>query len=162
MNFCRYPSPLGNLLLAEEEDAIVYCQWEDTIDEQMIEKWTEDKEQNSVLLTEACHQLTEYFAQKRKTFTLPIRLKGTPFQQIVWDGLLQIPYGETLSYAELARRIGRNKAARAVGNANHHNPLMIIVPCHRVVTSNGEISGYAGGTARKAWLLEKEKGHNKL
>jgi len=162
MNFCRYPSPLGNLLLAEEEDAIVYCQWEDTIDEQMIEKWTEDKEQNSVLLTEACHQLTEYFAQKRKTFTLPIRLKGTPFQQIVWDGLLQIPYGETLSYAELARRIGRNKAARAVGNANHHNPLMIIIPCHRVVASNGEISGYAGGTARKAWLLEKEKGHNKL
>ena len=162
MHFCRYPSPLGNLLLAEEEDAIVYCQWEDTIDEQMIEKWTEDKEQNSVLLTEACHQLTEYFAQKRKTFTLPIRLKGTPFQQIVWDGLLQIPYGETLSYAELARRIGRNKAARAVGNANHHNPLMIIIPCHRVVASNGEISGYAGGTARKAWLLEKEKGHNKL
>ena len=162
MNFCRYPSPLGNLLLAEEEDAIVYCQWEDTIDEQMIEKWTEDKEQNSVLLTEACHQLTEYFAQKRKTFTLPLRLKGTPFQQIVWDGLLQSPYGETLSYAELARRIGRNKAARAVGNANHHNPLMIIIPCHRVVASNGEISGYAGGTARKAWLLEKEKGHNKL
>ena len=162
MHFCRYPSPLGNLILAEEEGAIVYCQWEDTIDEQMIEKWTEDKEQNSVLLTEACHQLTEYFAQKRKTFTLPIRLKGTPFQQIVWDGLLQIPYGETLSYAELARRIGRNKAARAVGNANHHNPLMIIIPCHRVVASNGEISGYAGGTARKAWLLEKEKGHNKL
>ena len=159
MHFCRYPSPLGNLLLTEEEDAIVYCQWEDTIDEQMIEKWTEDKEQNSVLLTEACHQLTEYFAQKRKTFTLPIRLKGTPFQQIVWDGLLQIPYGETLSYAELARRIGRNKAARAVGNANHHNPLMIIIPCHRVVASNGEISGYAGGIARKAWLLEKEKGN---
>ena len=162
MHFCRYSSPLGNLLLAEEEDAIVYCQWEDTIDEQMIEKWTEDKEQNSVLLTDACHQLTEYFAQKRKTFTLPIRLKGTPFQQIVWDGLLQIPYGETLSYAELARQIGREKAARAVGNANHHNPLMIIIPCHRVVASNGEISGYAGGTARKAWLLEKEKGHNKL
>ena len=162
MYFCRYPSPLGNLILAEEEDAIVYCQWEDTIDKQMITMWEEDKELNSMLLTEACCQLTEYFTHKRKTFNLPIRLKGTPFQQIVWDGLLQIPYGETLSYAELARRIGRNKAARAVGNANHHNPLMIIMPCHRVVTSNGEISGYAGGAARKAWLLEKEKGHNKL
>ena len=78
MHFCRYPSPLGNLLLAEEEDAIVYCQWEDTIDEQKVAKWTEDKEKNSVLLTEACRQLTEYFTQKRKTFNLPIRLKGTP------------------------------------------------------------------------------------
>ena len=159
MNFCRYSSPLGNLILAEEEDAIVYCQWEDTIDERMIAKWTEDKEQNSVLLTEACRQLTEYFTQKRKTFNLPIRLNGTSFQLLAWEGLRQISYGETLSYAELARRIARNKAARAVGNANHHNPLMVIIPCHRVVASNGELGGYAGGTARKAWLLEKEKGN---
>ena len=156
MYFCRYSSPLGNLILAEEEDAIVYCQWEDTIDEQKIAKWTEDKEQNSVLLTEACRQLTEYFTQKRKTFNLPIRLKGTPFQLHAWEGLQQIPYGETLSYAGLARQIDREKAARAVGNANHHNPLMVIIPCHRVVASNGELGGYAGGTARKAWLLEKE------
>jgi len=154
MYFCRYPSPLGNLILAEEEDAIVYCQWEDTIDEH--------KEQNSVLLTEACRQLTEYFTHKLKTFNLPMRLNGTSFQLLAWEGLRQIPYGETLSYAELARRIGRNKAARAVGNANHHNPLMVIIPCHRVVASNGELGGYAGGTARKVWLLEKEKGHNKL
>lgn len=89
MYFCCYPSPLGNLILAEEEDAIVFCQWEDTIDEQMIAKWTEDREQNSVLLTEACRQLTEYFTQKRKTFNLPIRLNGTPFQQIVWKGVAQ-------------------------------------------------------------------------
>jgi len=158
MYFCRYSSPLGNLILAEEEDAIVYCQWEDTIDEQKVAKWTEDKEQNSVLLTEACRQLTEYFTQKRKTFNLPIRLKGTPFQLHAWEGLQQIPYGETLSYAGLARQIDREKAARAVGNANHHNPLMVIIPCHRVVASNGELGGYAGGIARKAWLLEKEKG----
>ena len=91
-----------------------------------------------------------------------LQILGTPFQQIVWKGLQQIPYGETLSYAELARQIGREKAARAVGNSNHHNPLMVIIPCHRVVASNGELGGYAGGTARKAWLLEKEKGHNKL
>ena len=159
MHFCRDPSPLGNLLLAEEEGAIVYCQWEDTIDEQKVAKWTEDKEKNSVLLTEACRQLTEYFTQKRKTFNLPIRLKGTPFQLHAWEGLQQIPYGETLSYAGLARQIGREKTARAVGNANHHNPLMIIIPCHRVVASNGELGGYAVGTARKTWLLEKEKGN---
>ena len=159
MRFCRYPSPLGNLLIAEEGDAVVYCQWEDSVDERIIAIWEEDKEQQNALLTMACRQLTEYFAGKRKAFDLPIRLNGTPFQQIVWKGLQQIPYGETLSYADLARQIGRNKAARAVGNANHHNPLMIIIPCHRVVASNGKMGGYAGGIARKAWLLEKEKGN---
>ena len=159
MRFCRYPSPLGNLLIVEEGDAVVYCQWEDSVDERIISTWEEDKEQQNALLTVACRQLTEYFAGKRKAFDLPIRLNGTPFQQIVWKGLQQIPYGETLSYADLARQIGRNKAARAVGNANHHNPLMIIIPCHRVVASNGKMGGYAGGIARKAWLLEKEKGN---
>ena len=146
MHFCRYPSPLGNLILAEEEDAIAYCQWEDIINTSLSE----------------IYNITEYFTQKRKTFNLPMRLNGTSFQLLAWEGLRQIPYGETLSYAELARRIGRNKAARAVGNANHHNPLMVIIPCHRVVASNGELGGYAGGTARKVWLLEKEKGNNKL
>ena len=157
MHFCRYSSPLGKLLIGEEGNAIVYCQWEDSVDERFIATWEEDKEQQNALLTLACRQLIEYFAGKRKAFDLPIRLNGTPFQQIVWKGLQQIPYGETLSYAGLARQIGREKAARAVGNANNHNPLMIIIPCHRVVASNGEISGYAGGIARKAWLLEKEK-----
>lgn len=159
MHFCRYPSPLGNLLIAEEGDAVVYCQWEDSVDERIIATWEEDKEQQNALLTMACCQLTEYFAGKRKVFDLPIRLNGTPFQQIVWKGLQQIPYGETLSYADLARQIGCHKSARAVGNANHHNPLMIIIPCHRVVASNGKMGGYAGGIARKAWLLEKEKGN---
>ena len=159
MHFCRYSSPLGILLIGESGNAIVYCQWEDSVDGQFIATWEEDKEQQNALLTLACRQLTEYFAGKRKAFDLPIRLNGTPFQQIVWKGLQQIRYGETLSYAGLARQIGREKAARAVGNANHHNPLMIIIPCHRVVASNGEISGYAGGIARKAWLLEKEKGN---
>ncbi|WP_455074040.1 methylated-DNA--[protein]-cysteine S-methyltransferase [Prevotella fusca] len=159
MRFCRYPSPLGNLLIAEEGDAVVYCQWEDSVDERIIATWEEDEEQQNALLTVACRQLTEYFAGKRKAFDLPIRLNGTPFQQIVWKGLRQIPYGETLSYADLAHQIGRHKAARAVGNANHHNPLMIIIPCHRIVASNGKMGGYAGGIARKAWLLEKEKGN---
>ena len=159
MHFCHYPSPLGKLLIGESGNAIVYCQWEDSVDERFIATWEEDKERQNALLTLACRQMSEYFAGKRKAFDLPIRLNGTPFQQIVWKGLQQIPYGETLSYAGLARQIGREKAARAVGNANNHNPLMIIIPCHRVVASNGEISGYAGGIVRKAWLLEKEKGN---
>ena len=159
MHFCHYPSPLGKLLIGESGNAIVYCQWEDSVDERFIATWEEDKERQNALLTLACRQMSEYFAGKRKAFDLPIRLNGTPFQQIVWKGLQQIPYGEILSYAGLARQIGREKAARAVGNANNHNPLMIIIPCHRVVASNGEISGYAGGIVRKAWLLEKEKGN---
>lgn len=157
MYYCRYSSPLGNLLIAGAEDAVVYCLWEDTIDERMMATWEEDKSQKSTILTETCRQLTEYFAGTRKVFRLPLCLNGTPFQRLTWLGLQQIPYGETLSYADLARRTGRPKAARAIGNANHHNPLMLIIPCHRVITSNGEIGGYAGGTARKAWLLEKEK-----
>ena len=159
MHFCHYPSPLGKLLIGESGNAIVFCQWEDSVDERFIATWEEDKERQNALLTLACRQMSEYFAGKRKAFDLPIRLNGTPFQQIVWKGLQQIPYGETLSYTGLARQIGREKAARAVGNANNHNPLMIIIPCHRVVASNGELGGYAGGTARKAWLLEKEKGN---
>lgn len=141
MHFCHYPSPLGKLLIGESGNAIVFCQWEDSVDERFIATWEEDKEQQNSLLTLACRQLTEYFAGKRKAFDLPIRLNGTPFQQIVWKGLQQIPYGETLSYTGLARQIGREKAARAVGNANNHNPLMIIIPCHRVVASNGELGG---------------------
>lgn len=157
MYYCRYSSRLGNLLIAGAEDVVVYCLWEDTIDERMMATWEEDKSEKSTALTETCRQLTEYFAGTRKVFRLPLRLNGTPFQHLTWLGLQQIPYGETLSYADLARRTGRPKAVRAIGNANHHNPLMLIIPCHRVIASNGEISGYAGGTARKAWLLEKEK-----
>lgn len=157
MYYCRYSSPLGNLLIAGAEDVVVYCLWEDTIDERMMATWEEDKSEKSTALTETCRQLTEYFAGTRKVFRLPLRLNGTPFQHLTWLGLQQIPYGETLSYADLAKLTGRPKAVRAIGNANHHNPLMLIIPCHRVIASNGEIGGYAGGTARKAWLLEKEK-----
>lgn len=157
MRFRRYASPVGNLLIAEEKETVTYCLWEDTSDEQLTATWQEDKLQQSALMTETCRQLTEYFAGRRKTFDLPIQLNGTPFQRLAWNSLQQIPYGETISYAELARLMGHQKAARAVGNANHHNPLMIIIPCHRVVASNGKIGGYAGGIDRKTWLLEREK-----
>ncbi|HEV7239550.1 MAG TPA: methylated-DNA--[protein]-cysteine S-methyltransferase [Thermoanaerobaculia bacterium] len=101
-------------------------------------------------------QLTEYFSAKRKTFTFPLAPRGTPFQLAVWNALLEIPYGDTISYAELARRIGRPSAVRAVGAANGANPIPVIIPCHRVIGSNGTLTGYGGGIERKQWLLALE------
>jgi len=105
-------------------------------------------------------QLAEYFAGRRKAFTVKVdreALGGTDFQRRVWDGLEAIPYGDTISYGELALRIGRPAAVRAVGLANGRNPLSIIVPCHRVIGANGKLTGYGGGMERKRWLLELEK-----
>lgn len=101
-------------------------------------------------------QLTEYFSGKRKTFTFPLAPRGTAFQLAVWNALLEIPYGDTITYAELARRIGRPSAVRAVGAANGANPIPVIIPCHRVIGSNGTLTGYGGGIERKQWLLALE------
>ena len=101
-------------------------------------------------------QLGEYFAGKRQTFDLELGMRGTEFQLAVWNELLRIPFGETISYAELARRIGRPAAVRAVGAANGANPIPVIVPCHRVIGTNGSLTGYGGGIERKQWLLAHE------
>jgi methylated-DNA-[protein]-cysteine S-methyltransferase len=101
-------------------------------------------------------QLAEYFEGDRATFDLPIELEGTPFQRLVWRALLEIPYGETVTYGQLARRIGRPTASRAVGAANGRNPISVIVPCHRVVGADGALTGYGGGIERKRFLLELE------
>jgi methylated-DNA-[protein]-cysteine S-methyltransferase len=101
-------------------------------------------------------QLTEYFAGERQQFDVPLKLTGTPFQNRVWQELARIPFGETITYAELARRIGRPTAFRAVGHANGQNPISIIVPCHRVVATSGQLTGYGGGLPNKQWLLEHE------
>ena len=111
------------------------------------------------LLDEAADQLRDYFAGERSDFDLPLAMEGTPFQQRVWQELCEIPYGQTISYGELARRVGRPGSARAVGLANGRNPVAIIVPCHRVIGSNGKLTGYGGGLDRKAWLLDHEAGH---
>jgi len=108
-------------------------------------------------LREAARQLGEYFAGRRTEFDLPLALEGTLFQRRVWDALRQIPYGETISYGELARRIGRPTAVRAVGLANGRNPIGIVVPCHRVVGSDGSLTGYGGGLERKQFLLGFER-----
>jgi methylated-DNA-[protein]-cysteine S-methyltransferase len=102
-------------------------------------------------------QLTEYFAGTRQQFEVPLHLGGTPFQRQVWQELLRIPFGETISYAELARRVGKPAAARAVGHANGRNPISILVPCHRVIGADGRLTGYGGGMDKKQWLLAWER-----
>ena len=104
-------------------------------------------------------QLEEYFAGERTAFEVPLRLEGTEFQLRVWDALCRIPYGETISYGELARRVGNPKASRAVGLANGRNPVAIIVPCHRVIAADGTLGGYGGGLDRKSVLLDLEAGN---
>ncbi len=102
-------------------------------------------------------QLTEYFAGERQQFDVPLRLAGTPFQQRVWRELVEIPFGSTITYAELARRVGKPTASRAVGHANGGNPISIVVPCHRVIGADGKLTGYAGGVDRKRRLLDWER-----
>lgn len=109
------------------------------------------------LIKEAAKQLYEYLEGKRKAFDIPIRLEGTPFQKAVWQALLRIPYGETMTYGEIADRIGNPKAARAVGMANNRNPVAVFVPCHRVIGADGGLVGYASGLVIKRWLLDLEK-----
>ena len=117
----------------------------------------EIKNDASELLDLAQKELEEYFAGRRRAFSVPLSMHGTAFQQAVWHALMEIPYGQTAAYGQIARRIGREKACRAVGMANHVNPLPIFVPCHRVVGANGRLTGYAGGLEIKQILLQIEK-----
>ena len=109
------------------------------------------------LTAQVCRQLDEYFAGTRRTFDFPCRLRGTPFQRKVWAALCRIPYGETRTYKQIAEAVGSPKACRAVGMANHANPICIAVPCHRVIGTNGALTGYGGGLDMKAALLRLEK-----
>lgn len=114
------------------------------------------------VLLQAERELEEYFAGRRTAFSVPLSMHGTPFQMAVWAALRAIPYGETRSYGELAAQIGRHRACRAVGMANHVNPLPILVPCHRVVGADGRLTGYAGGLNVKEFLLKLEGAHVKV
>lgn len=109
------------------------------------------------ILEQAAREIGEYFEGKRRAFAVPTAAAGTPFQQAVWNALKEIPYGETRTYGEIARRIGHPRASRAVGQANNRNPLPIVVPCHRVIGASGALTGYAGGLAVKVRLLELER-----
>ena len=112
------------------------------------------------VVAQCVNQLDEYFQAKRKVFELALAPQGTDFQKRVWAQLLEIPYGETVSYLDVARAIGNAKSIRAVGAANGANPLSIIVPCHRVIGSDGKLTGYGGGLWRKEWLLNHERRHS--
>lgn len=149
--FAIYESPLGWILMEYAEGAITHFT--------PIANKPTKKGQANTLTEQAYQQLTEYLQGKRKIFDFPYILKGTPFQKKVWQALLTIPYGQTRSYKDIAVAIGNAKAARAVGMANHHNPLVIVVPCHRVIGANGKAVGYAHGLAMKAFLLDLEKAH---
>lgn len=142
-------SPIGPLTLVEEDAALT---------ELRLGNETQGLlPGDTPLLREAAAQLAEYFSGRRKAFDLPLRPKGTPFQLRCWDALLQIPFGETRSYGQQAAMIGNPKACRAVGMANHHNPLPVLIPCHRVVGANGSLTGYGGGLGIKKTLLQIER-----
>jgi methylated-DNA-[protein]-cysteine S-methyltransferase len=146
-------SPVGALFLTSDGEAITELFMEKhTGGPKPIGDWLRDDK----LFREAANQLRAYFAGELTEFELPIATGGAPFQQRVWAELQKIPYGSTISYGELARRLGNPKAARAVGAANGDNPISIIIPCHRVIGSNGKLTGYGGGIERKKFLLEFE------
>jgi methylated-DNA-[protein]-cysteine S-methyltransferase len=151
----KMKSPVGELTLVASEKGLAAILWEDDDPLRVrIELGLEDT--HHPVLVEAERQLNEYFAGTRREFSVVLDLVGTPFQQSVWRALLGIPFGETRSYGELARQIGRPRAARAVGAANGKNPVSIIAPCHRVVGSSGDLTGFAGGLVAKALLLRLE------
>jgi methylated-DNA-[protein]-cysteine S-methyltransferase len=153
--YTHFDSPIGPLLLTTDGEALTAI-YMDLPGEPSLEMkgWVCDA--GAGALPETVRQLGEYFAGSRREFDLPMRLAGTEFQQRVWRHLSDIRYGETLSYGELARRIGNPNASRAVGLANGRNPIPILVPCHRVIGADGSLTGYGGGLERKRWLLAHE------
>jgi len=148
-------SPVGKLKLVASDKGLAAILWENDNPERVrLNPVVEDKRHPALL--EAERQLNDYFAGKLKKFSLALDAKGTEFQKKVWQALLTIPFGETRSYGQIARQIGRPKAVRAVGAANGKNPLSIVAPCHRVIGSNGKLTGFAGGLEVKACLLGLE------
>lgn len=151
--YTRFASPVGPLLLAGDAKAL---QWVSFESGKHVVPPQADWKQNRTAFAEVIRQLQAYFRGELKEFDLPLKMEGTEFQLRVWNALRAIPYGETISYAQLARRIGNPKAVRAVGLANGSNPIPIIVPCHRVIGSDGSLTGFGGGIPTKKKLLELE------
>lgn len=151
-----YASPLGPLLLVARDQALVELRFADgdTLDERPDDG---DEDPTHEVLAATIAQLDEYFAGSRREFDLPLAPRGSDFQQQAWAALLTIPFGETISYGEQARRLGDPRKARAVGGANGRNPIPIIVPCHRVIGADGSLTGFSAGMSRKVWLLEHEQ-----
>lgn len=157
-----YESPCGTLLLGAFDDRLCLCDWQvekhrDKVDKR-LQKILDAKfaEGSSAVLEKAVHQLDEYFAGTRRDFDVPLLFVGTDFQKAVWNDLLDIPYGETVSYGEMARRLGKPKYVRAVANANGANAISIFAPCHRVIGKDSSLTGYGGGLDAKRYLLAIE------
>ncbi len=153
MWFDEFATPVGKLIVAVDERGVRHVLFETSHHAlPPMDGWQRDKSATR----EVREQLLDYFAGRRKGFDLPINPVGTPFQRKVWLTLAKIPYGKTWSYGELAHKVGKPAAARAVGAASGRNPLPILLPCHRVVGSDGSLTGFGGGLSVKAWLLSHE------
>lgn len=158
-----YKTPFGELILGAYNHQLCLCDWTYRRMRNSIDKRLQTglkasyREQDCDVLENTRSQLDEYFLHKRQQFDLPLLMIGTDFQQSIWNSLLSIPYGETRSYAELAELINNKQAVRAVASANGANAMSIIIPCHRVIGSNGELTGYAGGLPAKRRLLKLEQ-----
>lgn len=145
-----YNSPIGIVEVVSDENSIIQLEF--------VENATENDLQGAPqVLGSALQQIEEYFLGKRSVFDLKLNAKGTEFQQKVWHSLIDVPYGNTACYGEIAAAVGNSKASRAVGGANNKNKIAIIIPCHRIVGADGSLTGYAGGLWRKEWLLKHEK-----
>jgi len=156
LSYKTIESPVGQLKLVASDEGLVAILWEhDSPRRVRLNDLVADERHPVLVQTEK--QLSEYFAGKRKTFSVALDMRGTRFQKNVWDALLAIPFGETRSYGQLAKQLGNPRATRAVGAANGRNPLSIIVPCHRVIGSSGKLTGFAGGLEAKAHLLNLER-----
>lgn len=159
----RYVSPCGELLLGAFDGRLCLCDWQTEkhrgfVDRRLLHLLHADMQEGTCeVIATAAQQLDEYFAGERKTFDVPLLFVGTDFQKKVWNDLLRIPYGETISYGAMAARIGMPKAVRAVANANGANAISIFVPCHRVIGSDKSLTGYGGGLEVKKYLLNLEQ-----
>jgi methylated-DNA-[protein]-cysteine S-methyltransferase len=159
MNYCYMDTLVGRLLLVGDEQALRMINFQGGRHPQQPDSgWRQRVE----AFGEVISQITEYFAGRRRQFDLSLMPNGTPFQQRVWRALLDVPYGATISYGQLAARIGQPTASRAVGLANGSNPLPIVIPCHRVIGSNGKLTGYGGGLPIKERLIALEQGARQL
>jgi methylated-DNA-[protein]-cysteine S-methyltransferase len=157
--YTRMDSPIGELLLLGDGDALHGLYMQDGRKPVAVApQW----ERAAAPFADVQAQLREYFAGERTVFEMPLAMDGTDFERRVWRALIDIPYGETVSYGEIARRVEQPSAARAVGLANGRNPIAVIVPCHRVIGANGTLTGYGGGLERKQLLLELERGQGRL
>ncbi len=154
-----HDSPIGRLTLARDDDGLRHIIFPS---ENRVFETPEHWQPNSDAFDDIRRQLDEYFVGTRQKFTIPLAPKGTPFQQSVWNALCSIAYSDTCSYGNIANRIGKPKASRAVGAANGANPIPIIIPCHRVIGASGKLTGFGGGLPTKEWLLSHERGEGHL